>query len=915
MAIPVSDNYKLNAPKKPDDWSGVFDGSPPKWRPYNNVQEYIDRKPVEFRVASDMFFVKNPTDATRMDIWVLDVNLVPFLLNIPVMDGKSFLGGIEDPEDSLGEDGDHYVNTVTGLTFVKDDGEWEADGGNLKGTDGTDGFSVLSGNGVPSNSLGVNGDTYLNSDNGDIYSKSGGSWGSPTGNIRGAQGLSVLSGAGVPDNSLGSNGQTYLDTTSGDTYIKSGGTWSVNGNIKGAKGDKAVINSTSTTSNVIEIGTKTFDLDTPLDLVEGQIAKAYSLADPTNYVCGFITDISPTSITINVSEIGGSGTKEDWVIGLGSFRGEIGISTTNMTVANRILGLSPSESVPQPPKQIEPQGFTLAGSKIYNAIESGITGTKVATINNPSGGLYSAGIASSTGAIKIKLPTVGAFTSFVTIEGVINNNVANGGTTLFCITCYPSSMAFNFDAILLNNSNKYDVRGYTDGDDRYVTIGTVSSVWAYLSVSIKSVKVSHVSAEIPLFSSGWQISLITAFTGTLTVQRLENLPNPSLVNPITGYNAASGTDTDLTATMTPLQAWQNLQAQIKTYIKKAGTGLNIVLDNGTTVLRSTFAAFTATKLATPRQINGVDFDGSGPITIYDATKIPTTEKGAANGVAPLNSSMVIDQQYLPSYVDDVIDGYKDGANFYKENSHTTLIVGEIGKIYIDLTTGEQNKQYRWSGSVYIQITNGLIASTNDVPEGSNNLYFTVARVLATVLTGFTAGAGTVAATDSILQAINKIVGNIALKANIDSPTFTGTPVIPSNTQPLGILSQSGATTDQSVKWNGSAWIPYTPSGGGTTILFGSTTMDSIDASITKYKDVTVTGANLLDIVTVTDNIRSYSGVIYWISGKVISINTVRIYVSYYYFDPGSSDVTFTGSSATPTVLYPLGIDFSVIKKP
>lgn len=139
MAIPVSDNYRLNAPKKLDDWCGVFDGSPPKWRPYNTVQEYIDRKPVEFRVASDMFFVKNPTDATRMDIWVLDVNLVPFLLNIPVMDGKSFLGGIEDPEDSLGEDGDHYVNTVTGLTFVKDDGEWETDGGNLKGAKGDKG--------------------------------------------------------------------------------------------------------------------------------------------------------------------------------------------------------------------------------------------------------------------------------------------------------------------------------------------------------------------------------------------------------------------------------------------------------------------------------------------------------------------------------------------------------------------------------------------------------------------------------------------------------------------------------------------------------------------------------------------------------------------------------------------------------
>lgn len=370
----------------------------------------------------------------------------------------------------------------------------------------------------------------------------------------------------------------------------------------------------------------------------------------------------------------------------GNFKGEKGnngIATPNINAGNLVgrttVGFGSAE-------EIAPNGLTLLSGKVYNAIESGATGTKVAIINNPSGGLYSAGIASSTGAIKIKLPTVGANTTFVTIEGVINNNVANGGTTLFCITCYPNAMAFNFDAMLLNNTNKYDVRGYVDGDDRYVTIGGLPSVWAYLSVSINRVKVSHVSAEIPLFSSGWQISLITAFTGTLTVQRLENLPNPSLVNPITGYNPASGTDTDLTATMTPLQAWQNLQAQIKTYIKKAGTGLNIVLDNGTTVLRSTFAAFTATKLATPRPINGVDFDGSGPITIYDATKIPTTEKGSALGVATLDGGGKVPASQLPNSVMEL-------QGKWNANTNTPTLAdgtGNPGDVWEVTTAGTTN---------------------------------------------------------------------------------------------------------------------------------------------------------------------------------------------------------------------------------
>jgi hypothetical protein len=35
-----------------------------------------------------------------------------------------------------------------------------------------------------------------------------------------------------------------------------------------------------------------------------------------------------------------------------------------------------------------------------------------------------------------------------------------------------------------------------------------------------------------------------------------------------------------------------------------------------------------------------------------------------------------------------------------------------------------------------------------------------------------------------------------------------------HTHPLSDLSQSGATTDQVPKWNGSAWVPATVSGGG-----------------------------------------------------------------------------------------------------
>lgn len=59
--------------------------------------------------------------------------------------------------------------------------------------------------------------------------------------------------------------------------------------------------------------------------------------------------------------------------------------------------------------------------------------------------------------------------------------------------------------------------------------------------------------------------------------------------------------------------------------------------------------------------------------------------------------------------------------------------------------------------------NGFLGAVNltsaNIPEVTN-LYFTTARVLATALTGYTSGAGTISAADTILSAIQKLNGNI-----------------------------------------------------------------------------------------------------------------------------------------------------------
>lgn len=77
------------------------------------------------------------------------------------------------------------------------------------------------------------------------------------------------------------------------------------------------------------------------------------------------------------------------------------------------------------------------------------------------------------------------------------------------------------------------------------------------------------------------------------------------------------------------------------------------------------------------------------------------QKGQPSGIVPLEADKKINSIYLPSYVDDVVEGYYYNGFFYSDEDHTNLITGEKGKIYVDLVS---NVSFRWSGSAYVAIT-------------------------------------------------------------------------------------------------------------------------------------------------------------------------------------------------------------------
>lgn len=102
---------------------------------------------------------------------------------------------------------------------------------------------------------------------------------------------------------------------------------------------------------------------------------------------------------------------------------------------------------------------------------------------------------------------------------------------------------------------------------------------------------------------------------------------------------------------------------------------------------------------------------SGTLSTDRLPSIPSSK------ITSLDSSKLtgtIPDSLLPSYVDDVIEGYHYSSKFYSDSSHTSEITGESGKIYVDLST---NKTYRYSGSGYV-----VISETIALGETSSTAY-------------------------------------------------------------------------------------------------------------------------------------------------------------------------------------------------
>jgi hypothetical protein len=130
-------------------------------------------------------------------------------------------------------------------------------------------------------------------------------------------------------------------------------------------------------------------------------------------------------------------------------------------------------------------------------------------------------------------------------------------------------------------------------------------------------------------------------------------------------------------------------------------------------------------------------------------------------------------------------------------------------------------------------------------SGSNAVTLTNSAVIAKILTGYTSGAGTVADTDSILQAIQKLNGNKATNANLTGP-------ITSVGNATSIASQTGTGTTFVVDTNPTLVAPSlgTPSALVATNVTGTAsglTAGTVTTNANLTGEATSSGSNAVTL--------------------------------------------------------------------
>jgi len=256
--------------------------------------------------------------------------------------------------------------------------------------------------------------------------------------------------------------------------------------------------------------------------------------------------------------------------------------------------------------------------------------------------------------------------------------------------------------------------------------------------------------------------------------------------------------------------------------------------------RLTAAATTSIAIPASQLTNGVT--GSGAVVLATSPVLVTPALGTPSALVGTN-----------------ITGTAAGltAGTVTTNANLTGGVTSVGNAATVVTNANLTGSVTSVGNAATVVTNANL--TGEATSTGNAVTLTNSAVIGKVITGYVSGAGTVAATDNILQAIQKLDGNNSTNANLTGP-------ITSVGNATSIASQTGTGTKFVVD---TSPILVTPNLGTPTALVGTnitgtataftasnvTTNANLTGGVTSVGNAAtvVTNANLTGDVTSTGN--------------------------------------------------------------
>jgi hypothetical protein len=295
-------------------------------------------------------------------------------------------------------------------------------------------------------------------------------------------------------------------------------------------------------------------------------------------------------------------------------------------------------------------------------------------------------------------------------------------------------------------------------------------------------------------------------------------------NVVGSPTATTNTTTALTNGNVYLNSVEN--GAVTSAHKISGSGATTVTTDtsGNIIVSSTNSTYSSLKnpYALTVSLNGTSqgaYDGSAAKSInvtassvgaYTKAEVDGKLNGKANSshnhaaadITSVNASAitgVIDAAHLPSFVDDVIEGYYSSSKFYKtkntDGTYATEITGESGKIYVNLN---DNKTYRWSGSDFVVISEtialGETSTTAYRGDRGKTAYDHAVAHGSAFASGLykitTNAAGHVTAATAVVKADITGLGIPGQDTVYTHPTTSGNKHIP-----------SGGSTGQFLKWS------------------------------------------------------------------------------------------------------------------